>query len=160
MFTKKKKIIILASMLLLLVITGFLNIKLNSMSEDVSQSVSSDYNAASFFATFREDRNATRNESIAYYDSIISSTTSSSEAIKSAEEKREVLIDTMKLELTMEGLIKAKGFADAIVSCTDSYINVIVKSETLEDAEVSQIVDVVQGQTQKDIDYIKIIPVE
>ena len=90
----------------------------------------------------------------------IASTTSSSDAIKSAEEKRELLIDTMKLELTMEGLIKAKGFADAIVSCSDSYINVIVKSEALDDSEISQIVDVVQGQTQKDIDYIKIIPVE
>ena len=78
----------------------------------------------------------------------------------SAEEKREILIDTMKLELTMEGLIKAKGFADAIVSCSDSYVNVIVKSESLEDGEVAQIVDVVQGQTQKDIDYIKIIPIE
>lgn len=160
MFTKKKKIIVLASMLLLLIVTGFLNIKLNSMSNSSSQSVSSDYNAASFFTTYREDRNSTRNESIAYYDSIISSTASSSEAIKSAEEKRESLIDSMKLELTMEGLIKAKGFSDAIVSCSDSYINVIIKAESLDDSEVSQIVDVVQGQTQKDIDYIKIIPVE
>ena len=90
MFTKKKKIIILASMLLMLIVTGFLNVKLNAMSEESSQSVSSEYNAASFFSTYREDRNATRNESIAYYDSIISSTSSSSEAIKSAEEKREL----------------------------------------------------------------------
>ena len=160
MFSKKKKIIVLASMFLLLIITGFLNVKLNSLDNEVVESVSSDYNAASFFATYREDRNATRSESIAYYDSIISSTTSSAEAIKTAEEKRAALIDNMKLELTMEGLIKAKGFADAIVSCSDSYINVIVKSASLEDNEVAQIVDVVQGQTKKDIDYIKIIPVE
>ncbi len=160
MFTKKKKIIILASMMLLLVITGFLNIKLNSMTEGGSTTVSSNYNAGSFFASFREDRNATRSESIAYYDAIISSSSSSKEAVKNAEQKREALIDMMTLELTMEGLIKAKGFNDAVVSCSDEYVNVIVKSESLEDSEVSQIVDVVQGQTKKDIDYIKIIPVE
>ncbi len=157
MFTKKKKIIVLASMVALLVITGFLNIRLNSVGS--TQSVST-YTSASFFSTYREDRTASRNESIAYYDSIIASSYSSAEAIKSAEQKREVLIENMTSELTMEGLIKAKGFTDAIVSLSDSYINVIVKAEALEDSEVSQIVEVVQGQTKKDIDYIKIIPVE
>lgn len=158
MFTKKKKIIILASMVALLILTGFLNIKLNSMTEE-TQSVSS-YTATSFFATFRDDRNQTRNESIAYYESIIASSSSSAEAVAQAESSRASLIELMTLELTMEGLIKAKGFSDAVVSCSDSYINVIVKAEQLNDNEVSQIVDVVQGQTQKDIDYIKIIPIE
>jgi stage III sporulation protein AH len=160
MFTKKKKIIILASMLLLLIVTGFLNVKLNAMTDSQTQSVSSSYNAGSFFATYREDRNATRSESIAYYDAIISSSYSSKEAIASAEEKRQELIEAMTLELTMEGLIKSKGFDDAIVSCSDEYVNVIVKADSLKDGEVSQIVEVVQGQTKKDIDYIKIIPVE
>lgn len=157
MFTKKKKIIVLASMIMLLVITGFLNIKLNS-TQNESQSVS--YSSASFFDTYREDRTTNRNESIAYYNSIISSTYSSSEAIESAEEKKKVLIENMTKELTMEGLIKAKGFSDAIVCCSDNYVNVIVKAESLLEDEVAQIVDVVQIQTQKDIDYIKIIPVE
>lgn len=157
MFTKKKKIIVLASMIMLLVITGFLNIKLNS-TQNESQRVS--YSSASFFDTYREDRTTNRNESIAYYNSIISSTYSSSEAIASAEEKKKVLIENMTKELTMEGLIKAKGFSDAIVCCSDNYVNVIVKAESLLEDEVAQIVDVVQIQTQKDIDYIKIIPVE
>lgn len=157
MFTKKKKIIVLASMIMLLVITGFLNIKLNS-TQNESQSVS--YSSASFFDTYREDRTTNRNESIAYYNSIISSTYSSSEAIEAAEEKKKVLIENMTKELTMEGLIKAKGFSDAIVCCSDNYVNVIVKAESLLEDEVAQIVDVVQIQTQKDIDYIKIIPVE
>lgn len=157
MFTKKKKIIVLASMIMLLVVTGFLNIKLNS-TQNESQSVS--YSSASFFDTYREDRTTNRNESIAYYNSIISSTYSSSEAIEAAEEKKNVLIENMTKELTMEGLIKAKGFSDAIVCCSDNYVNVIVKAESLLEDEVAQIVDVVQIQTKKDIDYIKIIPVE
>ena len=82
------------------------------------------------------------------------------QAKKDAETKKLAIVTQMETELVMEGLIKAKGFSDAIVSCSDSYINVIVKSSVLDDNEVSNIVDVVQTQTKKDIDYIKIIPVE
>ena len=95
-----------------------------------------------------------------YYDAIINATTSSKEAIELATQKKNEIIQIMNLETAMEGLIKAKGFSDAIVSCSDTYINVIVKAASLEENEVSGIVDVVQSQTQKDIDYIKIIPVE
>ena len=159
MLSKKKKIIILATMMVLLVVTGFLNITLNN-SVDNSATVNAEYTASNFFTTYRSDRTNTRNETMAYYDAIISAESSSSEAIELAKEKKAEIIKTMNLETSMEGLIKAKGFADAIVSCSDSYINVIVKSSSLEENEVSGIVDVVQSQTQKDIDYIKIIPVE
>ena len=159
MLSKKKKIIILATMMILLVVTGFLNIALND-SVDKSATVNAEYTTSNFFTTYRVDRINTRNETMAYYDAIISSESSSSEAIELAKEKKAEIIKTMNLETSMEGLIKAKGFADAIVSCSDSYINVIVKSSVLEENEVSGIVDVVQSQTQKDIDYIKIIPVE
>lgn len=158
MLSKKKKIIILATMFVLLVITGFLNVRLNKTVEDTT--VSAGYTSANFFTTYRTDRTTTRNETITYYDAIINSQTSSIEAKNLAEQKKAEILETINLELTMEGLIKAKGFSDAIVSCSDSYINVIVKSSALDDNEVSNIVDVVQTQTKKDIDYIKIIPVE
>ncbi len=159
MLSKKKKIIILATMMVLLVVTGFLNITLNN-SVDKSTTVNAEYTASNFFTTYRVDRTNTRNETMAYYDAIISAENSSAEAINLAKEKKAEIIKTMNLETSMEGLIKAKGFSDAIVSCSDSYINVIVKSAALEENEVSGIVDVVQSQTKKDIDYIKIIPVE
>ena len=70
------------------------------------------------------------------------------------------LIAAMELELVTEGLIKAKGFEDVIVTNTTSSVNVIVKSGTLEATQVAQIVEVVQEQTGAIIDNIKIIPVE
>lgn len=63
-------------------------------------------------------------------------------------------------ELVLEGYILAKGFNDAVVSFTDNYVNVMVKSGELNEAQVAQIVEVVQEQTSKSIDNIKIIPVE
>lgn len=158
MLSKKKKIIILASMLVLLVITGYLNIRLNNSVADTTTNAG--YTSANFFTTYRTDRTNTRNETMTYYDAIIESSSSSQEAKQLAEQKKAEILETITLENSMEGLIKAKGFSDAIVSCSDSYINVIVKSASLNENEVSNIVDVIQSQTQKDIDYIKIIPVE
>lgn len=158
MLSKKKKIIILASMLVLLVITGYLNIRLNNSVADTTTNAG--YTSANFFTTYRTDRTNTRNETMTYYDAIIESSSSSQEAKQLAEQKKAEILETITLENSMEGLIKAKGFSDAIVSYSDSYINVIVKSASLNENEVSNIVDVIQSQTQKDIDYIKIIPVE
>ena len=63
-------------------------------------------------------------------------------------------------ELIMEGLIKAKGFEDVIVTTSNTNVNVIVKSTELQSSQVAQIVSIVQEQTSKSIDNIKIIPVE
>ena len=57
-------------------------------------------------------------------------------------------------------IFKAKGFEDAIVSTSSSNINVIVKSAELQESEVAQIVEIIQGQTNYNLDNIKIIPVE
>jgi stage III sporulation protein AH len=156
MLTKKKKIIVLSVMLVLLVVTGYLNVVLN----DGALHVGGNVNTGNFFATYRTDRQATRDQEMLYYDAIVASDSSSSEAKTLAETKKANLIAAMELELVTEGLIKAKGFEDVIVTSTTSSINVIVKSGTLETNQVAQIVEVVQEQTGASIDNIKIIPVE
>lgn len=163
MLTKKKKIIVLTSMLILLVITGILNVVLNTSSDystTAANTANSAYSSASFFTTCRADRTATRNESIEYYNQIIASSSSSSEAKTNAETELESLISGMSMETTMEGLIKAKGFSEALVNYSSTYINVIVQSAELTETEVAQIVEIIQSQVDRDIDYIKIIPVE
>ena len=156
--SKKKKIIILASMFVLLIVTGYLNIVFND-----NQSVatgSDNVVTGNFFTTYRSDRQSTRDEEIAYYDAIIASATSSAEAKASAETKKEALVNNMELELVTEGLIKARGFEDVIVTSSTSCINVVVKSSELTSAEVAQIVAIVQEQSGVGLDNIKIIPVE
>jgi len=160
MLTKKKKIIVLASMLVLLVITGFLNIMLNNTTENVSSNLESEYSSASFFATCRTDRTNTRNESIEYYKEILNNETSSQEAKANAEAQIKEIASGMTMEVTMEGLIKAKGFSEALVNYSSTYINVILQSAELTESEVAQVVEIIQSQVDRDIDYIKIIPVE
>ena len=160
MLTKKKKIIILSVMAVLLVATGYLNITLNnSISEQVS-GTNTIVSSGNFFQTYRQDRTNTRNQEIAYLDAILANDASSNEAKELAETKKVALIQTMELELVIEGLIKAKGFEDVVVTNTTTNVNIIVKGTELTTSEVSQIVSVVKDQTGKDIDNIKIIPIE
>ena len=146
-------------MAVLLVATGYLNITLNNK---ITEQVNTGNVATSgnFFQTYRQDRTNTRNQEIAYLDAIIASASSSDEAKELAESKKVALVQTMELELVIEGLIKAKGFDDVVVTNTSSNVNIIVKGTELTTSEVSQIVSVVKDQTGKDIDNIKIIPIE
>lgn len=160
MLSKKKKIIILSIMAILLVVTGYLNITLNSGIEDAATNINTETQQGSFFNTYRTDRESTRSQEILYLDAILSSQTSSEDAKLVAENKKVELVKTMELELVIEGLIKAKGFDDVIVTNTTSNVNVIVKSAQLSSSEVAQIVSIIQEQTGKSIDNIKILPVE
>ncbi len=162
MLSKKKKAIILSVMAVLLVVTGYFNIALNSsVTQAVSGNVQNSQNAeASFFADYRTTRVNTRNQEIDYLNAIIMSDTSTEEAKKVAEDKKLELVKIMESELVMEGLIKATGFSEALVTSTANNINVIVKSSVLEANEVAQIVSIIKEQTGLDIENIKIFPVE
>ena len=77
-----------------------------------------------------------------------------------AESKKLSLISNMETELVTEGLIKAQGFEDCIVTSSSSSVNVVVKAGELSSSEVAKIVSIVKEQTGASIDNIKIIPVE
>lgn len=155
---KRTKIIIITVMVLLLGVTGFLNVMLNN---SVSNSNNDNtQTTASYFQTYRSDRESTRDQEMLYYDAIIASETSTEDAIKSAEESKLALIEQMEQELVVEGLIKAKGFEDCVVTISGENINAVVKASELSSAQVAQIVSILQAQFNVDIDNIKIIPVE
>ena len=156
---KKTKVFILVGMVLLLGVTGYLNLALNNK---VKQTSTTTVTTANYFATYREDRQSTRDQELLYYDAIITSESSTAEAIKNAETKKLSLVAQMESELVIEGLIKAKGFTDCIVTNIDPNVKIVVKCDqaTLTANEVAQIVSIVKEQTKADIDNIQITPVE
>ena len=159
MVTKKKKIIVLSVMMGLLVLTGFLNITLNQGTGDAIHTGGT-VTSANFFSSYRADRDSAREQEKLYYTAILESASSSAEAKNSAEASLANIASKIESELYLEGNIKSKGFNDAIVSMTDNFVNVMVKASELSESQVAQIVQVVQEQTKKSIDNIKIIPVE
>ena len=153
---KKTKIIVLSLMVVLLGVTGYLNIVLNNSAKQTSTTVTT----TSYFTSYRNDRSSTRDQEILYYDAIIDSESSTEEAVKSAQNAKLVLIDTMEKELAVEGLIKFQGFDDCVISIKDTKVNVVVKSAKLTENEVAQISTIVKEQLGTELKNIVIIPAE
>jgi len=156
--SKRKKIILLSAMVGLLVISGVLNFVLSNNSLAGTNDDDSDLVASSFFSAYRADRDSTRTQEILYLDAIIASETSSVSAKAAAEELRFNICKVMEQELILESLIKAKGFADAIVTMSTNNINVIVNQAELESKQVAQILNILIEETGCKPANVNVIP--
>ena len=148
--SNKKKIVIICSMVVLLIAAAYLNVLITKKStQTVAKTIGDeDSTVVSFFASYRSARDASRQESFMYYDSIINSETASVAAVASAEDKRAELVGFTETELVLEGLIKAKGFEDAVVTISTANVNAVVKKTgELDAADAAQILSVITAET-------------
>jgi stage III sporulation protein AH len=156
MKANKKKIIILVSLVLLLVATGCLNYFLTVKNNAKDPT---DVDATpTFFSSFRDDRTNTRAQEILYLDDIIASANTDEVTMSSAQEKKLGIVDVMETELTLEGLIKAKGFVDCVVTISKDKVNIVVMDTELTVEEAAQIFDVIVNQTNYKAKNVTIIP--
>lgn len=154
-----KKIMILVSMVLLLVATGCLNYFLGQKTSVPGGGTDDPVVTLDFFEAYRQDREANRNQEILYLDNIIASEVSSTDAVESAETKRMELVTLMEKELVLEGLIKARGYDDCVVTMSDSGVNVVVKSASeLDDNSATQIMSLIVKETGVKGSEVFIIP--
>lgn len=155
---KTKKVIVLSVMVVLLVATGVLNWALNDKLKTSSEPASAETTVTeTFFNSYRSDRDATRESEYLYLDAIITGEDVSQESKLAAENQKLQLVEKMETELKLEGLIKAKGFDDAIVTIGDS-VNVVVGVSELSQEEATQILCVIQEETDFRAKDVKIIP--
>lgn len=156
---KTKKLLVLSVMVVLLVATGVLNWALNDKLSSKSEPVSAgDSVTETFFASYRSDRDATRESEYLYLDAIITSADSSEESKAAAETQKLSLVTRMETELRLEALVKARGYDDAIVTIGDSGINVVVGTAEMTAAEATQILTIIQDETTFKAKDVKIIP--
>ena len=159
--SNKKKIIIICSMVVLLVAAAYLNVLITKKnSENVSTTIGDESSTVvSFFTSYRSARDASRQESFMYYDSIINSETASVAAISGAEDKRAELVGFTETELVLEGLIKAKGFEDAVVTISTANVNAVVKKNgELDAADAAQILSIITAETGVSASKVIITP--
>src|SRR5699024_12400046 len=64
---------------------------------------------------------------------------------------------TSEKELQIEGLIKSKGFDDALVFLTDEDVKVIVSADELKEEDTVRILDILKSETKYDMNNIKIM---
>ena len=160
MLTKKKKIFILCGMVVLLGVTGFLNYKLNSQTAK-TETANTTTVSASFFETYKVERSEARESELAILNGIIENQGVSASDKTSAIDSKTALAEKMEKELILEGLIKAKGFTDAVVTIGSNYYNVIVKNaDELTTDQVAQILSIVTSETGCKASNVKIISMD
>ncbi|MBC8531161.1 SpoIIIAH-like family protein [Gehongia tenuis] len=114
--------------------------------------------SANYYANFKTERETSRNQQIEYLDGIIADSNTDAETLKQAQNQKLTLTQSMEKEVTVEGLLKAKGFEDVVVTIHEGSINVVVKDGDLTDAKVAQILDIVCRETKEAPENVKIIP--
>ena len=155
----KKKIIILVSLVALLVATGCLNYFLTTKTAQTTAASKTNVEATpTFFATYRTDRESTRAQEMLYLEDIISAANTDEETLASAQAKKLSLVGAMETELSLEGLIKSKGFDDCVVTISNSNVNVVVKDDELSLDEASQILNIITTETEYKAQNVVIIP--
>jgi len=120
-----------------------------------NDAVSASAGAASFFESFRSERDQTRAKEIAYIDTIIVSE-ADEETMAEAQQQKLAIVDGMEKEMTVESLLRAKGFSDAAVTLHTGSVNVILKAEQLTDEQVAQVLDIVIRETGENAENIKL----
>ena len=167
MIKVKKRYLVVVGLVALLVLTGYLNYLFNNSSttEEQSTIAQEEQNGAqqvsssvSFFESFRLERDEDRIKEVEYIDSIINHNETDTETLKDAQQQKLDLATSMEKELTIEGLIKAKGFSDVVVTLHTGSVNVIVDAQELDSQQVAQILDIVQRESGESSENIKIMP--
>ena len=78
------------------------------------------------------------------------------ETLADAQQQKLNIVNFMEKELTVESLLKAKGFNDAAVTLHAGSVNVILSTESLTDEQVAQILDIVMRETGEGAENIKV----
>ena len=173
MSTAKQRIIVLAGLVVLLIAAPILNYAFNSSQEKnpakttkpgasavASQTGSGSVTTGNFFVDYKAERDKTRTEEVKYLDSIIGDAKTDAETKKTAQKQKTDIAASMEKEMTMENLLKAKGFEKVAAVYHTGSVNIIVGKGELTDAEVAQILDIARKETGEKAENIKIIPVK
>jgi stage III sporulation protein AH len=172
----KKKYILIGLLVLVLIGAGYLNYALgkggDTPSDLAKASISGNGTAVGqksgelelpvmstgdYFADYKQNRENVRQKEITTLDSIIDNDKSDQETLKDAQEQKMDIVNSMEKELTIEGLLNAKGFTDAIVTVHSGAVNVVVKLKEITEQQAAQILDIVQKETSEPAKNIKII---
>ncbi len=145
MFRINKKVLVIAGLAILLAVTGVLNWKFaaDKKARQQAEGNGGTEQTVSSFADFRTERERVRTQELTSIDSIINNENTDTQTLAEAQKMKLELTDTMEKELLIEGLLKAKGFEDAVITISDAAVNVIVKQKDLTKQQVAQVLEIV-----------------
>lgn len=110
-----------------------------------------------YFIEQRLARDKLRAGLIDRLNEIVNNDNTSDEMRIDAQKKIMKIGDLSEKELTIEGLVKAKGFEEVLAFLTDENIKIIVSRDELSEQDMVKILDIVMGETDLDASNIKIM---
>lgn len=102
-----------------------------------------DASADSYFSSVQVSRQRTRDEAIEVLQSVVDNESSTETAKNEALSQINKLADVMAQESNIETLVVAKGFAECVAVISGEDASIVVKSEGLTPAQISQINEIV-----------------
>jgi stage III sporulation protein AH len=127
------------------------NNELGELSKTVSDS------NINYFVEYRLSRDKLRAGLVDRLDGIIKNTQTTDDVRTKAQEEIMKIGETSEKELQIEGLVKAKGFEDALAFITSDEIKVVVSTDELTQQDMVKILDIVKSETKFDTESIKIM---
>ncbi|WP_353095886.1 SpoIIIAH-like family protein [Tissierella praeacuta] len=142
-------------------ITGEIDV-IDSAKSEGNEALEAMYTDASkvsknYFVEYRLSRDKLRASLIDRLDVITNNSNTAEDVRKEAQKEIIKLGNNSEKELQIEGLIKGKGFEDAIVFLTDKDIKIVVSSKELSEQDMVKILDIVKSETDYDSNNIKIM---
>ena len=108
---------------------------------------------------FRTEREQLRQMQAAQIDELIHSENADSEVIRMAQACLLERLDDQEKETTIEGVLRARGFKDAIATVHRDSVNILVRAESLSRQETAAILELVMRETGISGGNVKIIPI-
>lgn len=110
-----------------------------------------------YFVEYRLSRDKLRATLVDRLDNIINNENTSTTVRDEAQKEIISLGNMSEKELKIEGLIKSKGFEDAIVFLSDEDIKVVVSTPEITEQDMVKILDIIKSETDYDTHNIKIM---
>ena len=112
--------------------------------------------SSSYFAEAKLDREQSRAKQKDILNDMLENKNISQEQKDKCTESMMELQQRIEKETAAEAMIESKGFKEAYVRMDDDTVDVVVDKDTLTDAEVSQIEDIVKRKTGMETSKIRI----
>lgn len=112
--------------------------------------------SASYFAEAKLDREQSRAKQKDILNEMLDNKNVSQEQKEKCSQSMMELQQRIEKETAAEAMIESKGFKEAYVRMDDDTVDVVVDKDTLTDAEVAQIEDIVKRKTGMDASKIRI----
>ncbi len=111
-----------------------------------------------FFVDYRLDRDRVRSQQIEQLRELVNNPKADDQTRREAGQRWLRMTDEMGREVELEGLIRSKGFEDAVVLLRDGAAVVIVKAKELTQVEVARIADMTAKVAGVKPENINIVP--